>query len=112
MPDHQGKLTPQEIDRVILWIRTYWDKGGLCPVSGHNNWTVGPTLIATTPYTVAGEPHIGLSGSSFPMVLVICTACGYTRFLNALIAGVVPSTSSVVGDAPTLAQEPSQPEAT
>ena len=87
MPDAKGKLTTDELARTADWIKLHWDKGGLCPVSGHNAWTVGDTMISTTAYTGTG---ISLGGSVYPMILVICNGCGYTRFLNALVAGIVP----------------------
>jgi hypothetical protein len=85
MPDNSGALTPEEKQKVNAWFQQNWHLTS-CPISGHQNWVLGDHIVQ--PVTHAGGVVIG--GVSYPQIMVICGGCGYTVYMNAVIAGVVP----------------------
>jgi hypothetical protein len=74
-------VNEQELARYQEWIKEKW-KHGPCPVCKTSNWRVADNpgmLPADVPASVLGP---------FPFVLVYCSNCGYTLFINSLVAGI------------------------
>jgi hypothetical protein len=76
-----GTLDPAETARLLEWLRTKWKHKG-CPVCEADSWTVNPRVGQ-----IYNEGTFR-GGTSYPVVLVFCTNCGYTLPINARIAGV------------------------
>ena len=76
-----------QMEQMIQWLKEKWGEDRPCPMCGSPDWVVD---------AVGGVPQLsrktGLNlESGFPIVPVSCTNCGFTAFMNALIAGIVQS---------------------
>lgn len=58
-----------------------------CPACKHNEWSVSDTVYEVREFH-GGMTVIG-PGSVVPVIVVTCEYCGYTRFFNAIILGIV-----------------------
>jgi len=88
MPDYQGLLLPEERDRADAWFRTNW-RISRCPICGQNqgNWSLADHVVVPISWSITGAL---LGGATYPQVMVNCGVCGYTVYINAIIAGIVP----------------------
>jgi hypothetical protein len=88
MPDKDGKLTKLEKQAAVEWLNKHsFTRRGGCPVCGDNKWVIGDNLV--TPTLFAGGAVL-LGGVSYPQVMVISQTCGYTFYVNALLAKIIP----------------------
>jgi hypothetical protein len=88
-----GKRTEQQQVEVeayevaVAWLKEKWGDEPGCPYCGNNEWSVGvPTQLTTRP-RMAPAPTFGSLPAVFP---VMCTNCGQTTFVSAILAGIVP----------------------
>lgn len=89
MPDSEGKLTEEEFEKVKAWMARFVATDRPCSVCGTKGWTMLPRLVQ--PVTLGGAFVIQLGGlEGYPNVGLVCNTCGYTRYLNAVIMGIVP----------------------
>jgi hypothetical protein len=84
MPDPGGKLNPQESEAAIAWLQERWTIK-ICPFHGPTNWSIGD-MIMTLPFSGGG---VNIGGPTYPLIPVICSQCGYTVLINAIVAGIV-----------------------
>lgn len=87
MPGNDGRLTPQEKQRVIDWLHRKGTTTQQCPVCGTNAWTVGDHLLNGMVHHGGGNVILG--GASYPMAFVVCNNCAYTRHFMAVPMGVL-----------------------
>lgn len=90
MPDKDGKLTDEDRNKVIAWLGQYPPALGAnspCPICGSTTWMIGEYLVQ--PITLGPNITIQLGGPSYPQVMLISVPCGYTRFINAVIMGIL-----------------------
>jgi hypothetical protein len=91
VPDFQGKLSPDEKEKVIAWLSAHWRKAD-CPFHGPTQWEIGDAT-GTQPFAGSGggEPGSGvvLGGGSYPLVVLTCATCGYTIHINLFKVGLV-----------------------
>lgn len=82
------RLTPEELLQAKTWINEKaYRKGDPCQVCESPLSEIQSTL-ANVP---GGVSPIDLeSGWIYPSVVTLCTNCGYTRYFNAIIMGLVP----------------------
>jgi hypothetical protein len=90
MAAEEDALTPEQIGKVQDWFRSKWTKELACPVSGDTKWIVAERLVCAPLYTKEGTFLV--SDVSYPMVMVVCSGCGYARFFSAAMIGIVPAT--------------------
>jgi hypothetical protein len=88
MPSTFGELDALEREKAERWLQEKWPISA-CPFHGPTVWQIG-NLVQTIPYS-GGDFNLG--GPTYPLLSVICMTCGYTVFVNAVIAGVVSSSS-------------------
>ena len=86
-PTDPAKLTKEQSEAALAWIKRHFATPRNCPVCRNTNWTLGDRLVAPTPFQADGGWIMG--GTAMPMLALICTTCGYTRFFNAVLAGLV-----------------------
>jgi len=99
MPDKTGKLTDADLAKVVDWLSKYTPGGDAkCPLCGSTEWAIGHHLLQ--PVTLGGNLNLQLAGIGYPQVALMSIPCGYTMFVNAVVAGVLQSNSPVtnVGD--------------
>jgi ribosomal protein S27AE len=92
MPDQSGKLTEEEKAQVLAWVAEKGKAGNPnCPVCGSPNWLLADHLVQ--PITLGANRSLLLGGIGYPQVMLVSTVCGYTRFLNAVVLGLIPPTA-------------------
>lgn len=107
VPDFQGKLSPEEKDKIIAWLDAKW-KTAACPFHGPTNWEIGDAT-GTQPFAGigGGTPGSGVvvGGNSYPLVVLTCATCGYTIHVNLLTVGLVThrpeATPTLTSDSPS-----------
>lgn len=89
MPDSAGLLTSEEIKKFQDWLAKYQPGDVVCPICRSTKWIVGQHIVQ--PLTLAGNMSIQMGGPGYPHILLISNPCGYTIFVNAVIAGILPT---------------------
>lgn len=73
-------------DQFVKFVNDKVPNSGLCKECGEKTMTV-PDHIVAPPVFVDGG--FALGGRSYPLIMLVCTNCGNTRFFNAVVAGAV-----------------------
>lgn len=84
-----SSLTPQQQQRFSEWLAKNW-KLRACPICEHTSfippdriwrvhWIGSPTI-----------PNVFDDSPIFPCFAVVCATCGYTVWVNATVAGLLP----------------------
>jgi hypothetical protein len=81
-----GLLSQEQQQAAQAWLQEHWTIA-ICPFHGPTNWSIGATLVGTVTFANGGIVMGG--GPLYPLLPVTCSVCGYTVFINALIAGLV-----------------------
>src|SRR2546430_1015867 len=86
MPDRDGKLSEAEKKKLADWLSS---KGPppTCPICSSSQWAIGDHLVQPVTLGPARAPQLG--GYAYPQAMVISTTCGYTMYINAVLAGLV-----------------------
>lgn len=87
MPDSTGKLTQGEKRKVIDNFEVRGWQPFVCPICRMDEWEVGDHLVQ--PLAVGFYNRVLLEGVAYPQVMLISKPCGYTMFINAVMAGIV-----------------------
>jgi len=74
-------------DKLIGFLSQKWG-GRPCPACGMGSWNVHDSSFELREFN---EGNMVLGGPLIPVVPVICTNCGNTVLINALVAGLVAS---------------------
>jgi hypothetical protein len=86
-PDTLTSEEEQQWHTALEWLKDKWgEPAPECPYCRAKNWSVGVPGRAPR-----GERVTGWMALSFP---VVCTNCGNTVFVDAVLAGVVPESES------------------
>ena len=73
-----------------------------CPLCGNEHWNLTSKVFQAIEY----EGRSMLAGRAvFPVVALSCTRCGYTRFVNAFVAGLVDRPTDDENDGKSAAQD-------
>jgi ribosomal protein L33 len=99
MPDVNGKLSQDEKDKILDWVKTKASqtspytafeqrKNLCCQVCGSQNWTIAEHLVTPTVLNVTG---VGLMNPYYPQAMLICTECGSTVYVNVGRLGLIQS---------------------
>jgi len=80
-------FSKEQADRVMAFIKSKWSPTFSCPCCGSKDWQATPKLFQVTEYVKSSGIALR-AGSVFPVIPVMCTNCGYTLLINALIAGI------------------------
>jgi hypothetical protein len=84
VPNWLGELSDEDMDRALEWVNQVWGRSRGCPMHQEKpQWTLG-NFIARASGT--NEPV----GTYYPLLVLTCSVCGYTAFVNAITAGVFP----------------------
>lgn len=86
--ENTGAFTDAGVDKkaVQKWLQQKWTGPASCPISGDNNWTVADDFVQPMKYSTGG---LSIGGRGYPLVMVVCSTCGYTLFLNAIVMGLL-----------------------
>ena len=72
------------LDRAIAWLEERWGADRACPYCGTRAWQVGTPL----------EIPLADGSAMTPAFPVMCTFCGNTVLINAIVAGLVPESET------------------
>jgi hypothetical protein len=83
--DLRPELTQAQIAAAINWLRLKWGEVSRpCPYCENETWNVGTPVYLDVGW---GRSVPGYSTMS-PMFPVMCSNCGNTVFVNAILAGI------------------------
>ena len=80
-------LSPEQqkaLAEAIAWLADKW-RDTHCPYCDALSWAVGETV-----QILAAFPISYGKGRFSPAFTVMCTNCGHTSLVNAIVAGIVP----------------------
>jgi len=81
-------LSGDQQKRAVAWLNEKTSGNTTCEACGTNSLSVHPNLLHMS--STGGLVSFGADrGVSY--IAIECTHCGYTRFFNATLAGVVSS---------------------
>ena len=72
-------------EKLLAHLRSKWGNAK-CPMCGGSEWQVSSTVYAPPKFSMG---NVVLGGEALPVVPVICTRCGFTAWVNAIMAGVL-----------------------
>jgi len=102
----RGEMTDEQYTKAVEWVREKWSTDE-CPFhSGATNWYIDHSIAETPSYAPLAQFTGGVV--RYPSIVVICSICGYTVFVNAILAGVLPGVPAGPIDVKTLG--PSEPQ--
>lgn len=101
-----GELTLAQRQTFERWINGKSPLIGKCPVCGDRKYTILDHLVDLPIYR-GGNMIIG-GGPNYPNVGLVCTNCGTTQLVNAVISGVVSDGSQPPATAPAPSAAPSK----
>jgi putative N-acetylmannosamine-6-phosphate epimerase len=87
-----GKLTLEHRRRFEGWIASKAEIVGKCPVCRDRKWTILDHFIDLPIYRGGS---IVMGGQSYPNIGLVCTNCGNTQLINAVISGIVEEDQTV-----------------
>ena len=82
----QTKLSQDQKEKAANFINERWKGAKNCPVCDNKEWTLAEHTV--TSLVIRGNDIQG-SGTTYPMVMAICTNCGDTRFFSAVRMGIM-----------------------
>ncbi len=88
MPETDGKLTLEDREKIRQVFERY--KGATdskCPICGSDIWILGEHVVM--PVSSGANNTIFFGGPVYPQVMLVSKECGYTRFFNAVLLGIV-----------------------
>jgi len=72
-------------DKIIEHLKGKW-KDAKCPMCNEAIWEVVSTIYSPPQFAKGG---VVLGGEVIPTVPVVCTNCGFTAWVNAMVAGIL-----------------------
>ena len=84
-PEERSARNDQQIANAIKWLDEHWTTDRKCPLCGTADWALVQTFEARE--YEGGSLVVGLGSQILPITPVFCKNCGYTFFINAVIAG-------------------------
>jgi hypothetical protein len=85
---NDGKLTTEQRKKFEGWINSKSTLIGKCPICSDRRWTLIDHFVDLPIYR-GGNVVLG-GGISYPSVGMVCTNCGNTQLINAMISGIIP----------------------
>jgi hypothetical protein len=85
--------SPDQLAKIEAWLVSKWGASKPCVQCGNPAMAVGPSPAVIINQTTTGTINFG---GVYPSIAIICRNCGNTVMVNAILAGVVLATPSVV----------------
>lgn len=83
----EDELREALIDSAIAWLEQKWGADNPCPYCDNEEWTV------SLPFKLLLESRVSLQ----PHFSAVCTNCGNTVLINAVMAGLLPEDNEEAG---------------
>lgn len=68
------------------WLNKNWQGAKKCPICENNNWDISSNLVEIRQFN---KGDLVADGLVYPLFSVTCKVCGYTLFINAIVAGFI-----------------------
>ena len=81
-PVAQSSLSEEQQKQILNWIKERWTGSQECSICGHREWVVAPDLVTPMSWR---KGSIGVGGTSYPYVQVICANCARMHLFNATV---------------------------
>ncbi len=86
MADEKKYFDKDRQENALKLLTDKWkEENRKCDICCSQTWTIAEDLVMPMPFS---GKNLNLSGPSYPQIMVICTNCGNTEFLNAVILGI------------------------
>jgi len=87
MPDSERRLSDDDKETVISWLKEKWKgESADCPICGSNDWNVGDH-VAEMP--ALSKTMLASRRATYPHVVMVCANCGHTLLFNAVVMRIV-----------------------
>ena len=112
---HGVTFSPEQLERVLAAVKDRVPNTGKCQICGSDDWQIQDGMAQVTMHPIPFPAPTAFPTSRWtipspflPSVVLICTTCGQTVFLNALVLGL----GDLLGPPPPAAEwSPEHPEA-
>jgi len=98
---------PEEVDtsKVSDHLNRFWKGEKTCPICRTNNWLL-EKQYGSLPVFDRQKPFY-MAGPVYPLAVITCKTCGYTFYLNAMIAGFLkpPELPQATASAPVKVED-------
>lgn len=96
MPDKDGILTEEDRKKVVDLLAKYpATAASSCPICGNRDWMLAERIVQ--PVTLGGGMGLQLGGvAGYPQIMLL-SPCGYTRYINAVMLGILEPNASKTG---------------
>ncbi len=91
MPDDKGLLSAEDAAKCFKWINDHQPGDVTCAICGTTKWSIAAHVVEVRASTRAA---VTIGAPTYPLFQMICSNCGHTLFVNAIIAGVIGPSSS------------------
>lgn len=72
--------------KALKWLEEKWPKEKrACEICAKTNWNVNDELFTLIPFNGS---NVTIGGRLYPHILITCTSCGNSKFINAVISGI------------------------
>lgn len=82
------EISNSDRQRIIDSVNNKWTRPGSCPMCNNQGLSVIPNIFELREYN-NGDIIVGGKQGTIPVVPIGCPNCGYTMFINAILAGVI-----------------------
>jgi hypothetical protein len=80
------EMTPKQRGDAVAWLKKHSPEGTTCPLCKNNGWIIPGHLV--TPVVHSGGVILG-GTPNYPQFMAVCTTCGYTIYMNAVLSGIM-----------------------
>jgi len=85
-------LNEEQENQAIQWLKNKWRVWfgckNRCEICMHSSWVVGKVIVTTIPIDIK-KRCIVLDEKITPQFTIMCENCGNTKYLNAVVAGII-----------------------
>ena len=79
--------------KALKWLNEKWSKEKRkCEICLQDNWNISQDIVAPPIFTNSSSFMLG--GVTYPQFMILCNNCGNTKYINAVIAGLVDGETS------------------
>lgn len=76
----------QKQQKALDWLEHQWLKSNRkCEICSSEEWSISEELIAPPIL----NHSVMLGGTTYPQFMIICNKCGNTKYINAVISGIL-----------------------
>lgn len=82
--DTSADLSPEQLEKLRENLSSKWKNG--CPMCGNRTWM--PSAYVNLSLTPRPKGLV-VGGTTLPSLAMVCSNCGFTALLNAIMAGLI-----------------------